>query len=188
MGHDEMSCIQREYLRKRNTISFSVNNTDGTVRDDLGDFEIQIPPSSYPEHQKSQYGLFKLRSMYILDNDTNNYVANTGNANAPTSGFIVEISGLGIASSLMTTGTNLSLRGTNQFPILNKVGTDLDANANGYIPVIMGSEYNGDSVACGNPMGTNMSVRIYDMVGGELIPNNANLVCNLQFDIELLDF
>ena len=180
--------LKQEYLRKRNTISFSVNSADGVNFDDIGDFEIQIPPSSYPEHQRSQYGLFTLRSFYIIENDLANFVQNTGNALVPVSGFIVEISGLGLNPTLFTTGTQANLRGTNQFPILNKTAVSNEVNANGQIPVVMGGQYDGGSVACSNPMGTSFKVRVYDMVNGTIIPNNNNLISNLQFEIELLDF
>ena len=80
MGHDdEMSCLKREYLRKRNTISFAINSNEGSTKDGIGDFDFLIPPSTYPEHQKSQYALFKLKSFYIIDcTDTDRYTEQSG--------------------------------------------------------------------------------------------------------------
>ena len=95
-----MNCAKREYLRKKNTLSFSVNSGDGTPKNEIGNFEFLIPPASYPEHQKSQYGLFKLKSYYIINQsktDRIKYLAANGDE-CYISGFNVQISVLGIAT------------------------------------------------------------------------------------------
>jgi len=190
MGHDDMNCAKREYLRKKNTLSFSVNSGDGTPKNEIGNFEFLIPPASYPEHQKSQYGLFKLKSYYIINQTKTDRVKYTANGiDNDISGFYVQISGMGIAP-LIATATNERLRmATNQFPIFNKTAlADLTGEeTNSYFTGICGGEYNGDSVACSNPMGTQVSVKVFNMFDGTPITDNVELEAVLTFDIELLD-
>tara|TARA_R100000231_G_C5310027_1_gene160127 strand:+ start:464 stop:1045 length:582 start_codon:yes stop_codon:yes gene_type:complete len=193
MGHnDEMSCIKREYLRKKNTLNFSFNSGGGEPKNEIGNFEFLIPPASYPEHQKSQYGLFTLRSFYIINQTDTERVEYTdaNGQKCDISGFYIQINGLGIAP-LMSTGTNGRLRmATNQFPIMNKTAQAyLDGEGtNSYFTGICGGEYTGSSIACSNPMGTNISVKVLDMFDGSQIADNVELEAVITFDIELLDF
>ncbi len=278
MGHnDEMSCLKREYLRKRNTISFSFNSAEGENDNQIGKFDFLIPPASYPEHQKSQYGLFTLRSFYIFnqtDTDrvtissgttsgigsvqlefvgsdftdgtyTNISCVTSGNGTGATfnvvvtdgevesielvnkgsgyavgdeidftnigegegllinivslslavendiGGFYVIINGLGIAPT-MATALNSNLRLANSsFPIINKYAiANLGAPAltNSYFNRLAGGMYEGGSVACSNPMGSFVDVRVVRMEDGVQLANNNQLDAVITFDIELLDF
>jgi hypothetical protein len=277
MPHEEnMSCLKREYLRKRNTISFSVNSSDGDTKNEVANFDFLIPPAPYPEHQKSQYGLFKLRSWYVInqtDTDrittqsgtssgigsvqlqfvgsdftdgtyTNISCVTTGSGTGATfnvvvtdgevaslelvnkgsgyavgdeidftnigegegltinitalsvavendvGGFYVIINGLGLAPN-MATAQNGNLRlATSAFPIINNyaiANLGAPATTNSYFNRIAGGMYEGGSVACSNPMGSIVSVKVVKMEDGSQIANNIELESVLAFDIELLD-
>lgn len=182
------------WLRKKNTINFSVQSAFGEdANDDIGNFEFLIPPAAFSTNQSSQYGLFTLKEFYFISQDADDRVGSFNNAVPPVpladiSGFYVEISGLGLAPQVATI-TNGRLRvATNQFAVFNEGGIgDLAAAANGYFKRISGGQYNGSSVACSNPMGTSIHVKVYSMDDGNLIPANNDLDAVMTFEIEMLD-
>jgi len=182
------------WLKKKNTINFSVQSAFGEeIADDIGNFEFLIPPASYSTNQSSQYGIFTLKEFYFISQDETDRVGDYNAAVPPApvadiSGFYVEINGLGLAPQVATI-TNGRLRvATNQFAIFNTGGIgDLTAAANGYFKRISGGQYNGSSVACSNPMGSVIRVRVYNMDDTSLIANNPRLDAVMTFEIEMLD-
>ena len=185
------------WLRKKNTINFSVQSAFGEqVADDIGNFSFLIPPACFQTNQSSQYGIFTLKEFYFISQDETDRVGDyqepepAGGAvfEADISGFYVEIGGLGLAPQVSTI-TNARLRvATNQFAIFNTGGIgDVSAARNGYFTRISGGQYNGASVACSNPMGTNVNVKVYSMDDTSLIANNARLDAVMTFEIEMLD-
>ena len=180
--------LKQLWLRKRNTNHYSVDSSDGEDGvDDPNHFRILIPPAAYPENQASQYGLFCLKSMWVIGQNVLPVAANTRCSGATTydpSGFYVEINGLGIQPIPNTSGGRV--RGTNSFFVPNKYGSTDNVNSLSY-QVVSGG-YNGDGeVSCGNPSGTMIEFKIFDVDTGALMANSGNYEVIVEFSIELLN-
>ena len=187
-----MEDLKREWLRKRNTQHFSVSSVDGEINRNVGNFDFLIPPFPYPELQRSQYGLFKLKSAYIIGQtktaDGNTRASNDNDEDIGA--FYVEISGVGIQSSMGSTITNSRIRGTNQFFIPNKDAL-CDLGRSGIFQAVSGGMGDDSEVSCSNPSGTMISVKVYDaegngtsVIGGN---NTGDMNFILNFSIEMLD-
>ena len=189
MPHQDMSCVKREYLRRANTIRVSVNSADGFTKDELGEFNFVVPPFPAPTHAGSQYALFKLISFYVIGQDETDRVIN--DAGQDVSGFYVEVNGLGITPNLQTTHLNQRLRGTNTFAVVNVNGqAELgqgQGGGNQQFNVVSGGFYHGSAVACSNPAGTQVEVKVFTLDDGTLVADNARLTAVLDFEIEILD-
>lgn len=179
--------LRQLYMRKKNTINYSIDNIAGIEgKNDSGDFNIRIPPMPYPNNQSSQYGLFTLNSVYIMEKTEALADRLSNNVNFDLSAFYVEISGIGIQSVVATLpGTTARPSGTSFF-ILNETSMADLGNSNQYSRNA-GGLYHGESVVCSNPTGAVINVKIRDASTGLLVQDNANLISVVNFSIELLD-
>ena len=105
-------------------------------------------------------------------------------------GFYVQINGLGLGAQIATATSSTTRLATNQFPIFNKfalANLGAPATTNSYFSRLQGGDYDGVSVACSNPMGTFVSVKVFNMADGVELADNNQLDSVITFDIELLD-
>ena len=188
------SDVMKEYLRKKNTYHYSVHNIDGIEgKVQTGDFNIRIPPMPFPEHQSSQYCLFKLDSMYVINQtrgagqeDMTQQRRLSRSVEHDLSGFYVEINGLGIQPVIATIPGTTARPSGNSFFILNETAmADLDKSFQ--YSTNSGGHYHGDSVVCSNPVGAVMNVKIRDAFSANILTDNGNLITVLNFSIEVLD-
>ena len=179
--------LRQMYLRKRNTFNFSVDNLVGVEgKDDVGDFNIRFPPFSFPEHQSSQYALFKLDSVYITRQGKTGPTRVSQNADHDLSGFYVDINGLGINSVIATVPGIVPNNNGVSFFILNETAlTDLQQSFQ--YSMNSGGQYKGESVVCSNPSGTVFNIKIRDADTGNIITDSADYMSVVNFSIELLD-
>lgn len=185
--------LKQEFLRKKNTYHFSVCSADGVLNADVNNFDFVIPPFPYPEHQRSQYALFKLHSFYVItQNVSNPFAPNervSASADFDLSGFYVRFDGLGIQPSLGATIQNTAIRyGTNTFFVPNEnAGADLTQSFQ--YQRVSGGKPDDYEVACSNPVGSNVNIKVFDAESaGDLIPNGGGTYdCIVNFSIELLD-
>ena len=179
--------LRQMYLRKRNTYNFSVDNLVGIEgKDEVGDFNIRIPPFSFPEHQASQYALFKLDSMYITRQGKTQATRVSQNLDVDLSGFYVEINGLGIRSVIATIPGIVPINNGVSFFILNETAmTDLQQSFQ--YSTNSGGKYQGESVVCSNPTGSVFNVKIRSADDGNIITDSEDYISVLNFSIELLD-
>mgnify|MGYP003116688194 CR=1 FL=1 len=197
-----MSLLEK-YQRVRNTFSYSIQSSQGTERndntgDDIGKFQLDIPPFPFPENQQSKLGIFTLESFYFTAQGIDEYISSGANglpANSleDISGFYVEINGLGLRPQLYTTNLGGNLRSNKMFPIMNEYGrirrfsdgADPPVYTNDFARVNSGGE-SGKEVICSNPSGSVLQVRVYSMDDGELIADQDNLESIINFKIEML--
>mgnify|MGYP003112632362 CR=1 FL=1 len=179
--------LRQLYMRKKNTINYSLDNVAGIEgKNDSGDFSIRIPPMAFPNYQSSQYALFTLNSVYVLEKTEALADRLSNNVNFDISAFYVEISGIGINSVVATLpGTTARPSGVSFFIVNETSMADL-GNSNQYSRNA-GGLYHGESVVCSNPTGAVINVKIRDASTGLLVPDNANLISVVNFSIELLD-
>lgn len=185
--------LRQSFLRKKNTYHYSVCSADGITNQDVNNFDFVIPPFAYPEHQRSQYALFKLHSFYIITQGVSNPIVPAERASASAdfdlSGFYVRVDGLGIQPSLGSTIQNSSIRyGTNTFFVPNpNAGADLTQSFQ--YQRISGGQPADYEVACSNPVGSAVNIKVFDAESdGDLTPiGNGNYDAIINFSIELLD-
>jgi len=193
-----MSLLEK-YQRIRNTFSYSIQSSGGINRndgsgDEIGKFQLNIPPFPFPENQQSKLGIFTLESFYFTAQTDALYISGGDdglpvNSDYDISGFYVEINGIGIRPQLFTTAINNGLRSNKIFPVINEYGrrrkrgnapdTEYD-----YAKRVCGGECN-KSVICSNPSGSNIQVKVYSMDTGELIAEQG-LDSIINFKIEML--
>ena len=185
--------LKQEFLRKKNTFHYSVCSADGATQTAVGKFDFVIPPSPYPEHQKSQYALLKIHSFYIISQGVSNpFQTNervSASADFDVSCFYVRIDGLGIQPSLGSTIQTGNIRyGTNTFFIAND-GAGADLRQSFQYQRISGGKPDDYEVVCSNPTGSSISVQVFDGESdGDLIPTGGgDYFSILNFSIELLD-
>ena len=179
--------LRQMYLRKRNTFNFSVVNLVGVEgNDEVGDFNIRIPPFAFPEHQSSQYALFKLDSVYITRQGKTQATRVSQNVDTDISGFYVEINGLGIRSVIATVPGIVPINNGVSFFILNETAlTDLQQSFQ--YSMNSGGKYDGESVVCSNPSGTVFNIKIRSADDGNVIADSEDYMSVVNFSIELLD-
>mgnify|MGYP003142845452 CR=1 FL=1 len=185
--------LKQEFLRKKNTYHYSVCSADGITSRDVNNFDFIIPPFSYPEHQRSQYALFKLESFYMITQGVSSPIVPaeraSNSADFDLSGFYVRIDGLGIQPSLGSTIQNSAIRyGTNTFFVPN-MGALSDLTQSFQYQRISGGKPADYEVACSNPVGSQVNIKVFDAEGaGELTPvGNGGFDAIINFSIELLD-
>ena len=188
------SDVMKEYLRKKNTYHYSVHNIDGIEgKVQTGDFNIRIPPMPFPEHQSSQYCLFKLDSMYVINQtrgagqeDMTQQRRLSRSVEHDLSGFYVEINGLGIRSVIATVPGIVPINNGVSFFILNETAlTDLQQSFQ--YSMNSGGKYDGESVVCSNPTGTVINIKIRTADDGNVIADSEDYMSVVNFSIELLD-
>jgi hypothetical protein len=197
-----MSLLEK-YQRVRNTFSYSIQSSQGNERndftgDEIGSFQVEIPPYPFPENQQSKLGIFTLESFYFTSQGIDDYVSGGVNglpANSldDISGFYVEINGLGLRPQLYTTNRIGNLRSNKMFPIMNQYGrirrfsdgADPPVYTNDFARVNSGGEC-GKEVICSNPSGSVLQVNVYSMDDGEIISDQAGLDSIINFKIEML--
>jgi hypothetical protein len=126
-----MSLLEK-YQRIKNTFSYSIQSSSGIDRndatgDDIGKFQLDIPPFPFPENQQSRIGIFTLESFYFTAQTDAYYVSGgedglPANSDYDISGFFVEVNGLGLRPQLYTTALNNALRSNKIFPVINEYG------------------------------------------------------------------
>ena len=179
--------LRQMYLRKRNTFNFSVDNLVGVEgKDEVGNFNIRLPPFTFPEHQSSQYALFKLDSVYITRQGKTQATRVSQNVDTDISGFYVEINGLGIRSVIATVPGIVPINNGVSFFILNETAlTDLQQSFQ--YSMNSGGKYDGESVVCSNPSGTVFNIKIRSADDGNVIADSEDYMSVVNFSIELLD-
>jgi hypothetical protein len=197
-----MSLLEK-YQRVRNTFSYSVQSSMGTDRsdltgDELGQFQIEIPPFPFPENQQSKLGIFTLESFFITAQNLSEYVSSgigglPDNSIYDISGFYVEVNGLGLRPQIYTTNLASTLRSNKMFPIINEYGrarrfsngADPPVYTDDYARVTSGGKCHKE-VICSNPSGSVLQVKVYSMDTGQLILDQDNLDSVINFKIEML--
>lgn len=193
-----MSLLEK-YQRIKNTFSYSIQSSAGISRsddsgDDIGKFQLDIPPYPFPENQQSKLAIFTLESFYFTSQTDALYVSGgddglPANSDYDISGFYVEINGLGLRPQLFTTAVINGLRSNKMFPIMNEYGRrrkrgntpDIEYD---YAKRVCGGECN-KSVICSNPSGCMLQVKVYSMDTGQLIADQG-LDSVINFKIEVL--
>lgn len=196
-----MSLLEK-YQRVKNTFSYSIQSSAGVDRndstgDDIGSFQIDIPPYPFPENQQSKVGIFTLESFFFTSQTDNLYVSGgddglPANSRYDISGFYVEINGLGVRPQLYTTGLNLGLRSNKLFPVMNEYGKKRSVSDGATPPEItydyskrLAGGYCGKEVICSNPSGSMLQVKVYSMDTGDLIADQG-IDSIINFKIEML--
>mgnify|MGYP003144503583 CR=1 FL=1 len=190
-----MSLLEK-YQRIRNTFSYSIQSSQATALedasgDDIGSFQILIPPFPFPENQQSKLGIFTLESFFFTGQGEDIYVSSgasglPANSNQDCSGLYVEVNGLGLRPQILTTNLNANLRSNKMFPVVNEYGT-MRKDSKGAIDMarVNCGGYSGKEVICSNPCGTTLQVKVYSMDDGELIADQG-LDSIINFKIEML--
>ncbi len=187
MGGDLKDELKQMYMRKKNTINYSLDNISGIEgKDAVGDFNIRIPPMAYPNHQSSQYALFTLNSFYVMEKSAVLADRLSGNVNFDLSALYVEINGIGIQSAVSTLpGTTARPSGVSFF-ILNETSM-ADLGNSAQYSRNCGGLFHGESVVCSNPTGAVINVKVRDVATAAQLIDNNNLISVINFSIELLD-
>lgn len=178
----DMSEIRTYAERVRNTYYYTIESDQGNPEDDLGDFEITIPPFPYPEHQGSQLGILKITGFHILGQTDTQRIPASG---YDTSGFYVIISGVGLRGQSFMNTKSASLRQQRAFFVPNLYGTGSTSKATTYNRISGSNELN-QVVLCSNPAGTSLRVEVLDIDTGNKIVDNAVLQSVIEFSIELV--
>ena len=199
-----MSLLEK-YQRVNNTFSYSIESSNGVetsgedgagnpqqTGDEIGDFQMYIPPFPFPQNQQSKLAIFTLESFYVINQTETAYVS-SGSTGLPSQtdydigGFFVEINGLGVKPHRFTTGKSANLRGNKIFTIINEYGqrrkADDDAHLNSRVN--SGGECN-QEIICSNPSGTTLQVKVYSLDSGNKIADQSTLDSIINFKIELL--
>lgn len=179
-----------EYRKLRNTYQYTILSDCGDDsngrRSDAGDFDFLINPFPFPDHNSSSRAIFKLCSFYVIKQGTTDGDRLTGDLDVDSSGFSVEINGLGI------TNMNSQVRGcelTNKpnFTIINKY-SQIFVAADNTSPLqrVSGDEYYGEPVLCSNPVGSLINVKVFDL-DDNLQIDTGIFKSVMTFSIEILD-
>jgi len=179
--------VQEYAQRLRNTRTFTFDSVCGDLnignKDEMGNFDVVIPPSPFPQDVIASRAIFKLKSFYITSQSSTERAS--GSTTFDDSGYFIEINGLGLNSGIQTQAVSCGVK-TQAFPIYNKDGASDNTKSLIY-QRISGGEYFGEDVLCSNPYGTVANVKVYSMDGdGIIITNNANLASSITFSIELV--
>ena len=183
---------QLELERTMNTYYYSITSDDGESSDNIGDFDITIPPFPQQLHNSASRCIFTLLGVGIGDQVAGQLVGLTP--------FIsVDIGGLGLNANNYNSDARVAddgIRQTNRFLIPN---TEEEFSA---ITTIRGGGAISDTVPvqgltgdldmtnpytviCSNPVGKTASFRLFNAGGGQ-IPVNANLNTIVRFKIEIV--
>lgn len=182
-----MSSELREYVNRiRYTRTYSFESgcgaTGNGINADIGNFDMLIDNTPFPQMESGQRAIFHLKSFHVRDQTV---AQRASGGAADFSGFFIQINGLGMEQSNNTTARVCGGDRGNQFYVSNEYGQADNANSNTY-QVNSGGEYRGSPLLCSNPMGTLLNIRVYPADTGLLLPDNANLVSQIQFTIELI--
>ena len=194
------------YERIRNTYHYVVNSRKGRIgENNIYNFEMDLPPFPYPEHQGSQLGIFKLNSFHICNQDEIDRIP-MPQGDSPmygdSSGFYVIINGIGLRGQIFSNAKSnpvhaggagvgpvpSALFQMNSFWIPNTFGkrhivTADDASGN--FNVLSGG-YSKKEVICSNPAGSKLNVEVIDADTGERIDGDIELYAVLDFSIEVI--
>ena len=194
-----MSLLEK-YQRVNNTFTYSISSAGGIDRndgsgDEIGEFQIEIPPVPFPTNQQSKLGIFTLESFYITGQTNDAYVsagvgglpANTGAGRFDISGFYIEVNGLGVRGNNFVNARANKLRSNKTYTIMNEYGTQRkeSADAEDYARVLSGGK-SGVETICSNPSGTTLTIRVLSLDTIEPITAQAGLDSIINFKIELL--
>lgn len=194
-----MSLLEK-YQRVNNTFTYSISSAGGIDRDDgtgdeIGEFQIEIPPVPFPTNQQSKLGIFTLESFYFIGQSDDAYVsagangqpANTGAGRFDISGVYVEINGLGVRGNNFVNAKSNSLRSNKMYTIINEYGRQRleSASSEDYSRVVSGGR-SGVETICSNPCGTTLRVKVFSLDTIEPITAQATIDSVINFKIELL--
>ena len=188
-----MSLLEK-YQRVRNTFTYSIQASPGVDRNDdtgdnIGSFQIDIPPFPFPENQASRLGIFTLESVFFTSQTDTVFISGgknglPANSDFDISGFYVEVNGIGLRPQLLTTNLASNLRSNKMFPIINRYG--LGRGVAGDSQRVVAGGVSGAEVICSNPCGSVLQVKVYNMADGLLISEQTGLDCIINFKIEML--
>ena len=182
-----MSSELREYVNRiRYTRSYTFESgcgaTGNGINDEIGNFDMLIDNTPFPQMESGQRAIFHLKSFYVQEQT----VAQRASGGAiDYSGFFLQITGLGMEQSNNTTARACGRNRGNQFYIPNEFGQADNANSNTY-QVLSGGEYKGSPILCSNPMGTMLNIKVYPSDTVNQLPDNVNLQSVIHFTIELI--
>lgn len=187
---------QLEMDRIRNTYYYQITSDDGEGRDNIGDFDIQIPPFPQQEHNSASRCIFTLQGLAVGDQVAGQQVG-------ATSFLSVEINGLGIqpnnynSTNAVVPGGLPELRQSNRYLIPN-VYEEFDSVStvrggggavtdNVPIQRLTGSFdlTNPYVLLCSNPVGKQLNVKLF-LDDGDPVGGNANLNTIIRFKIEVI--
>jgi len=121
--------LAEKVSRLRNTYHYTIESDQGSPDDEIGDFEILIPPFPYPEHQGSQLAIFTLESFHITGQNATQRVPAVG---YDTSGFYVILGGLGLRGQSFLNTKAKTLKPQRAFFVPNTYGDGAIATSNIY--------------------------------------------------------
>ena len=185
--------LEEKYSRVSNTYSYSIQSTQADDDfDDIGSFRITIPPFPFRENQSSQLGIFTLESFYITGQTEADYVGQaTGGLPADsdydTSGFYVEINGIGLRPQMLTSFTgDAGIKSVKMFPVINEYGSRRKADDESHLSSrVTSGGYCNKEVICSNPSGSVFHVKVYSMDSGDKL-TSTTLDAIINFKIEML--
>jgi hypothetical protein len=186
---------QLEMDRIRNTYYYSITSDDGEQNDDIGNFDIQIPPFPQQEHNSASRCIFTLQGLAVGDQVLGQQVG-------AVPFLSLEVNGLGLnannynSTNAIDVGGLPQLRQTNRFLIPNvyeefeSIGTN---TANAVVVTTVPTQRltgsfdltNPYVLLCSNPVGKHISFRVFDDQGDQL-PANVNLNTIVRFKIEIV--
>lgn len=184
--------LEEKYSRVSNTYSYSIQSTQGDDNfDNIGSFRVEIPPFPFKENQSSQVGIFTLESFFIIGQTEADYVGAItaglpASSDYDTSGFYVEVNGLGLRPQIHTTNLISNLRSNKMFPIINEYGSRRKADDDSHISSrVTSGGYSNKEVICSNPSGSVLHVKVYSMDSGDQL-SSTTLDSVINFKIEML--
>lgn len=190
---------QLEMDRIKNTYYYTITSDDGEGRDDIGDFDIQIPPFPQQEHNSATKCIFTLQGLAIGDQVLGQNIG-------ATAYLSVEINGLGLqannynSTNGVVAGGLPELRQTNRFLIPN-IYEEFDSvstapagapNVGEIFNNVPTQRLTGNFdltnpyvLICSNPVGKQINIKVFEDDGTPL-GANANLNTIIRFKIELI--
>ena len=100
---DTIDAIKKEYSRIHNTYHYTIQSNRlvrgvaGAGNTQLsGNFEFDIPPFPFPQHNNSQLGILKIKSFYIVGQDSTDAERTSGSVSEDTPAFYVRLRGFGL--------------------------------------------------------------------------------------------
>lgn len=182
-----MSSELREYVNRiRYTRTYTFESGCGAVgngiNDSIGNFDMRVDNTPFPQMESGQRAIFHLKSFYVQDQTV---AQRASGSNADSSGYFIQIQGLGMEQSNNTTARACGQGRGNQFYVPNEFGQADNGNSNTY-QSISGGEYKGSPILCSNPMGTMLNIKVFPSETAVILPDNANLTSVIQFTIELI--
>ena len=194
---DTIDTIKKEYSRIHNTYHYTIQSNrlvrggQGVGNTQLsGFFEFDIPPFPFPQHNNSQLGILRIKSFYIVGQDSTDNERTSGAVSEDTPAFYVRLRGFGLRpqqySNNFTGATQTDIFVPNDYAFCENA---TDGNTRFDLPVNAGCGNLNYEFPISNPAGATCSVQVF-YCGGDLTPNQQiaenGYHSQITFSIELL--